>query len=333
MPEKRRRSRKLPGRSREALPHLAKHGLQGCPREVRGGIKAQSKAGGFGRSWWARRWIDVLESFDVGSRLSRGRSYARRGQVLSIEIAKGRVSALVQGSRPKPYKVSIGVKSIPAGGWRKATAAMAAEAAFSAKLLNGQMPEDIEKAFASAGLSLLPESLADLETECSCPDWSNPCKHIAAVYYLLGEEFDRDPFLIFRLRGMEREDLLRALGKAAVSKPGRRRSPKEAEQPGAAPISAAARLPEDPAGFWGAEEEFAFPEAEESPPSPPLFGRLGSFPFWRGTETFHAGLEWIYREASPEGMDVFLGEPAAAKWWQQSLSARTRTPRRLLRMP
>jgi uncharacterized Zn finger protein len=302
------------------------------PREVRGGIKAQSKAGGFGTSWWARRWIDVLESFDIDSRLSRGRNYARRGQVLSIEIAKARVSALVQGSRAKPYRVGIGVKPIPAAGWRKATAAMAAEAAFSAKLLNGQMPEDIEKAFASAGLSLLPESLAALKTECSCPDWSNPCKHIAAVYYLLGEEFDRDPFLIFRLRGMEREELLEALGKAAVSKPGRRRSPKAAGPHGGAPLPTAARLPEDPAGFWGAEEEFAFPEAGESPPSPALLGRLGSFPFWRGAQIFHTGLEWIYREASPEGMDVFLGEPAAARW-QQSLSARTRTPRRLLRMP
>ena len=113
------------------------------PREVRGGIRAQSKTGGFGRSWWSRRWIDVLESFHIDSRLSRGRSYARRGQVVSIEVSKGRVSALVQGSRQKPYKVRIGVKAMPAAGWKKATAAMAAEAAFSAKLLNGQMPDDI----------------------------------------------------------------------------------------------------------------------------------------------------------------------------------------------
>lgn len=302
------------------------------PREVRGGIKAQSKAGGFGRSWWARRWIGVLESFHIDSRLSRGRNYARRGQVVSIEIARGRVSALVQGSRPKPYKVSIGVKPIPVAAWQRAAAAMAAEAAFSAKLLNGQMPEDIEKAFASATLSLFPESLAALQTECSCPDWSNPCKHIAAVYYLLGEEFDRDPFLIFRMRGMEREELLQALGKAAVSKPGRKRSTRAAEQPGREPLPAAASLPEDPAEFWGADEGFAFPEAGESPLSPPLLGRLGTFPFWRGTETFHAAMEWIYGEASPEGMDVFLGEPAGTRW-QQSLSARKRTPRRLIGMP
>ncbi|MCX7039526.1 MAG: SWIM zinc finger family protein [Spirochaetes bacterium] len=300
------------------------------PREVKGGIKAQSKTGGFGRNWWARRWIDVLESFDIDSRLSRGRNYARRGQVVSIEIAKGRVSALVQGSRPKPYKVIIGVKPIPAAGWRKATAAMAAKAAFSAKLLNGLMPDEIEKAFASATLSLFPESLSELETECSCPDWSNPCKHIAAVYYLLGEEFDRDPFLIFRLRGMEREELLEALGKAAVAKPRRKRSTGGAEQ--AVILPAAARLPEDPAEFWGRDEDFTFPEAGDPPPSPPLLARLVSFPFWRGTGTFQNEMEGIYREASPAGMDVFLGEPAGTRW-AQSRSARMRTPRRLMKMP
>ncbi len=311
------------------------------PREVRGGIKAQSKTGGFGRSWWARRWIDVLESFNIDSRLARGRSYARRGQVVSIEIAKGRVSALVQGSRPKPYKVNIGVRPIPAAGWRRATAAMAAKAAFSAKLLNGQMPDDIEKAFAAETLSLFPESLAELDTECSCPDWSNPCKHIAAVYYLLGEEFDRDPFLIFRLRGMEREELLEALGKIAVAKPRRKRSAGGAERTSPRPTvstltdarpTTAARLPEDPAEFWGRDESFAFPDAGDSPPSPPLLARLGSFPFWRGAGTFQSEMEEIYGEASPAGMDVFLGEPAGARW-EQSRSARMRTPRRLMKMP
>ena len=304
------------------------------PREVRGGIKAQSKTGGFGRSWWARRWIDVLESFHIDSRLSRGRNYARRGQVVSIEIAKGQVSALVQGSRPKPYKVSIGVKPISAAAWKRATSAMAAEAAFSARLLNGQMPEDIEKAFASATLSLFPESLAELQTECSCPDWSNPCKHIAAVYYLLGEEFDRDPFLIFKLRGMEREELLEALSKADAAKPNAR--PRKKLSTGGAERAAirpaAVMLPSSRTEFWGADEEFAFPEAGDSPPSPPLLARLGSFPFWRGTETFQNQLNGIYRETSSAGMDVFLGEPAGTRW-EQSRSPRARAPRRLMKMP
>jgi len=167
------------------------------PRAVKGGIKAQSKRGGFGESWWARCWIGVLESFNIGARLGRGRSYARNGQVLSIEIEKGEVKAKVQGSRSKPYDINIHVKTLSAADWRKLAKALSHQAIFLAKLLAGQMPEDIEKAFKGVGLSLFPEKLRDLKTDCSCPDWSNPCKHIAAVYYLLREEFDRDPFMIF----------------------------------------------------------------------------------------------------------------------------------------
>src|SRR5256714_8981484 len=182
------------------------------PRAVRGGIKAQSKRGTFGESWWAKRWIAVLESFDIGARLSRGRSYARKGQVMNVDISRGAVKAKVQGSSSKPYNVSIKVKALPEADWKKLVQALSSEAIFAAKLLAGEMPQEIEQVFTRAGLSLFPAKLPDLETDCSCPDWSNPCKHIAAVYYLLGEEFDRDPFLLFRLRGMSREELIALLG-------------------------------------------------------------------------------------------------------------------------
>jgi uncharacterized Zn finger protein len=184
------------------------------PKEVNGGIKAQSKRGTFGENWWAKRWIGVLESFNIGARLGRGRSYARRGQVLSIEIDTGRVHAKVQGSRPKPYDVKIEIKVLSAPDWKKLAGALSREMIFTAKLLAGQMPPDIESVFDRTKLSLFPRRLEDLKTDCSCPDWSNPCKHIAAVYYLLGEEFDRDPFLIFRLRGMNREEFLGLLAGA-----------------------------------------------------------------------------------------------------------------------
>ena len=173
------------------------------PRQARGGIKAQSKRGTFGQSWWAQRWIAVLESFDIGARLGRGRSYARGGQVLSIDIAKGKVKARVQGSRPKPYDITIDVKALSPAEWKKLVGVLAGQALFAAKLLAGEMPQDIEQVFQEAGLSLFPSKLRDLTTDCSCPDWSNPCKHIAAVYYLLGEEFDRDPFLLFKLRAVK----------------------------------------------------------------------------------------------------------------------------------
>ena len=275
---------------------------QSQPRQVKGGIKARSQRGTLGGSWWAKRWIEVLESFDIGSRLGRGRSYARRGQVLSINIEQGKVDAEVQGSRPWPYQVSIGVKTLKKKERRKLAAALAKRAIFSAKLLAGQMPENVEEAFTDAGLSLFPNRGSDLNTDCTCPDWSNPCKHVAAVYYLLGEEFDRDPFLIFKLRGIEREELTGLLGSQLRSVP---RTEQE-EEPDLPPEP----LPEDPEAFWGQtggeydlSEEVFIPAISAALPS-----RLGNFPFWQGQEGFLATMEKIYRQASSTGMNVFLGE-------------------------
>jgi uncharacterized Zn finger protein len=276
------------------------------PREAKGGIRAHSKRGAFGQSWWARRWLSVLESFDLGARLGRGRSYARRGQVLDVGIERGLVEARVQGSRPAPYKVTIKVQPLSSAQWRRAAAALAREARFAAKLLASEMPDDVERAFESAGLSLFPERRKDLATECSCPDWSNPCKHIAAVYYLLGEEFDRDPFLIFKLRGMAREELIGRLGTApAQGVAGQTGAPldEEAEPPPPEPLRP------EMAVFWAGGELPADPFGEVAVPdtAAALVRRLGRFPFWRGATPLIEAVEPVYAQASPRGLDVFLG--------------------------
>ena len=178
------------------------------PKPVKDGIKAKSQRGDIGETWWSKRWIGVLESFGMGARLGRGRSYARMGQVVSIDVQKGIVSAKVQGTRPKPYLVEIELKPLSEKDWDKVTDAMASQAVFAAKLLSGEMPQNIEEAFSEAKVSLFPTSVKDLITDCSCPDWANPCKHIAAVYYLLAERFDEDPFLIFKLRGRSKEEII-----------------------------------------------------------------------------------------------------------------------------
>lgn len=281
------------------------------PRKTRGGIKAQSRRGSFGESWWARRWIEVLESFDIGARLSRGRSYARRGQVLSVEIEKGTVTARVQGSRAQPYRVGIKMKALTSLDWESLAEALSTRAVFAARLLAGRMPENIEEVFRDAGLSLFPIDSSDLETDCSCPDWSNPCKHIAAVYYLLGEEFDRDPFLIFKLRGIDREELIRLVGSqsAAIGDSGNADMPavplvtEEADSTTSEPLSA------DSVEFWGLlGTEGSLDGAQIPSISAALPRRLGNFPFWRGKESFLVELENIYRKASPVGLDVLLGE-------------------------
>ena len=181
------------------------------PRRPANGIKAQTQRGQFGKTWWASKWIDALERLVDPGRLTRGRSYARSGQVLNLDIKPGRVDSRVQGSRPSPYKVQINIKPLSDEDWDRVTDAMSHQAIFAAKLLSGEMPQNIEDAFATAKVNLFPASKGDLQTECSCPDWSNPCKHIAAVYYLLGEQFDADPFLLFRLRGKSKDEVIAML--------------------------------------------------------------------------------------------------------------------------
>ena len=129
----------------------------------------------------------------------------------SLEENKGGFLARVQGSRRTPYKVTLRVSSLTDPQWENVIDALAEQALFTAQLLAGEMPQDIEQAFHTAGVSLFPDKPGDLQTACSCPDWSNPCKHIAATHYILGERFDEDPFLLFHLRGRTQEQVLQGL--------------------------------------------------------------------------------------------------------------------------
>lgn len=178
------------------------------PVKVEGGIKARSKRGAIGQSWWSARFIQVLTSIGVGGRLDRGRTYARAGQVLELRTGAGTVLATVQGSRPRPYDVRIGLPTYGKVEWAQIEQAMADSAWYAAKLLAGEMPKDIEEVFTSVGLTLFPGDVRDLTMDCSCPDHVVPCKHLAAVFYLLAESFDDDPFAILALRGRDRETLL-----------------------------------------------------------------------------------------------------------------------------
>jgi uncharacterized Zn finger protein len=181
------------------------------PIPVEGGLQARSKRGKIGDTWWSQRFLAVLESFGMGSRLQRGKRYARTGQVLSMEVGPGQVTASVQGSRSRPYRVFIETGVLTEAEWAEVETVMASRAVFTASLLAGEMPGEIEEAFTATSSSLFPSKGSDFETACSCPDWENPCKHIAAVFYLLAEAFDRDPFLIFAWRGRDKEALLTSL--------------------------------------------------------------------------------------------------------------------------
>jgi uncharacterized Zn finger protein len=160
------------------------------------------------QTWWSERFVEVLETIGLGSRLERGRRYARRGQVISLDVDAGQVTAVVQGSRPRPYRTRIGITAFGKSEWAQVERALAAESWYAASLLAGNMPEDIEDVFARLGLALFPAAAADLSLDCSCPDHAVPCKHLAATFYLLAEAFDDDPFAILAWRGRDRDDLL-----------------------------------------------------------------------------------------------------------------------------
>jgi uncharacterized Zn finger protein len=269
------------------------------PIAAKGGIKARTKRGAFASNWWGRRWLDVLEALNLGARLQRGRRYARAGQVLDIDIAPGTVRASVQGSRSQPYRITIGVQQLTKKNQERLAAELAIQPWLLAKLITQEMPQDIERLFDAAKVSLFPARASELETDCSCPDWSNPCKHIAAVYYLLGEEFDRDPFLIFRLRGVETDALLAAAGMAHEADDQDTATVADPAEPivrrGAAP----------PDAFWEGSRPELDLEASEPPRTPaPLLRRLGNLPFWRGELPLAEALEPAYTAAFARAVDV-----------------------------
>ncbi|MGQ9600820.1 MAG: SWIM zinc finger family protein [Anaerolineae bacterium] len=280
------------------------------PIEVEDGIKAKSQRGQIGETWWARRWIHALEAIMDPARLRRGRNYARKGQVLEINEGAGMITARVQGSRPTPYKVEIEITPLSDAEWEKVVEAMAEQALFAAKLLSGEMPQNIEEAFATAGVSLFPGRSKDLETSCSCPDWANPCKHIAAVYYLLGERFDEDPFMIFRLRGRTKEQIMEALrarraaGAAVIAEPAAMYEPE--------PVPAeeeSVPLETSLDRFWDTGEGLDDFRVMVAPPpvEAALLKRLGTPPFWKGPPDFLVALGKVYAAVTARAMEEAFG--------------------------
>jgi uncharacterized Zn finger protein len=234
---------------------------------VEDGLELRSRRGAIGESWWSRRFLSAVESILTGGRLARGRTYARQGQVIDLGIGSGLVVAQVQGSRRTPYGVQISMPAASDARWEAIVDALAAQAGYAARLLAGELPHEIEDVFAEAGVALFPERGSHLTTSCTCPDWATPCKHAAAVCYLMAEAFDDDPFLLLAFRGREREALLDELRDrrgVAVDEGGPGGVPTASEAP-----SRAAPLADSLATFWsggaGLAEVHCLPRATEAP--------------------------------------------------------------------
>jgi uncharacterized Zn finger protein len=222
-----------------------------APLPPEAGLYARNQRGQIGETWWSRRFLQAVESALVGGRLARGRTYARRGQVVELDVGPGLISARVQGSRPTPYKVQVAMPVVPGELWERILLSLAGRASYCAGMLAGELPPEVEDVFAEAGVPLLPSPTSRLSTACTCPDWANPCKHVAAVCYLVAEQFDLDPFAVLAWRGRDRAAVL---GRLRELRGGNSSRPPDLP---AAPAISVPPLPECLAAFWDAGPELA----------------------------------------------------------------------------
>ncbi len=267
----------------------------------------------FSRTWWGQRFIAALEEFTDPARLGRGRSYASGGRILDYKLANGTVTAKVRGSinpyfgvyKEPIYRTTITIKAISAADWTKVIGQIASRADLITKLLMNEMPDTIEEAFSGLGLHLLPHSERDFVTDCSCPDWANPCKHIAGVYYLLASALDQDPFVMFELRGLSRDhlhaELVRTpLGKILASTlvSAETDVPVEpVESYYTRPTRESAAIVASHKEFWTGAKRLPAPLASASQASVPalLIKKQGDYPpFWHKDVSFISVMEELY---------------------------------------
>jgi uncharacterized Zn finger protein len=272
----------------------------------------------FTRTWWGKRFLLALTAFTDPGRLSRGAGYARNGKIKEHKIVDGKVTAKVRGSinpyfgvyEEPLYTTTIAIKQISPADWSKVIAHIAANARQVTQLLMNEVPDTIENAFEEVGQHLLPHSARDFTTTCSCPDYANPCKHIAGVYYLLAGELDEDPFLLFELRGLSRarlrEELERSpLGQILASE----LTPREVSLAGSPSFYTRPILELAPAAslkeFWTGAKRLPAPEPAGRAVVPALqIKKQGDFPpFWPKDSSFIGVMEALYervRTKSPE---------------------------------
>ena len=185
-------------KAQKRMDKLRKDGLEVKPVAITGRKIA--------RTFWGEAWCRHLESFsDYENRLPRGRTYVRNGSVCHLDITRGEVNALVSGS--EIYRVKVLIETLPAAKWKKIKSRCAGEIASILELLQGRLSENVMSVVTDPARGLFPNS-KEISLACSCPDWANMCKHVAAVLYGVGARLDEEPELLFLLRGVDHEELI-----------------------------------------------------------------------------------------------------------------------------
>jgi len=266
------------------------------PLAVRGGIRAQHASSGQMRVWWSRRWVDMMEQFRLGARLGRGRNYAEGGQVSELLVEEGCVTATIQGVKKEPYTSIITFKTLDPAKKEKVVQQLHQKPVLIARLLVGDLPLVLESILAQVQCPLFPSKENDLISRCNCPDWANPCKHLAAVYYLLGEEIAKNPMLLLKIRGISHKDVFKEI------KPVQKKKAEHKKESIERTVRSFYGHTEDEVSDFGHEEQQAGTKA-------PLIHRLGSLPFWRGQDRFIDTLEHLYERSAVRGWKVWINEP------------------------
>jgi len=188
-------------KARKSLEKLAKKDKNLQPVIIEGRTLA--------KSWWGKAWNQNLESYaDFSNRIARGRSYVRSNTVLDLKISSGKVLAKVQGSRVKPYDITIQIDSLESKKWDQVVALCNHRVDSLEQLLEGNFPKELEVLFREKKYGMFP-SPKEIRFDCSCPDWASMCKHVAAVLYGIGARLDQNPMLFFELRSLNGEELIR----------------------------------------------------------------------------------------------------------------------------
>jgi uncharacterized Zn finger protein len=260
--------------------------------------------------------MSTLDGFGWGGRLSRGRAFARNGRVLDVEVSPGLIRARVQDSQPRPYQVTMAVEPFADQVWDRVIGALARQAIYTAKLLAGELPAEVVQLCDSAEAPLFPGHPDDIVMRCSCPEWAVPCKHVAAVHYALAAELDRDPFLLFRLRGRTREELTAALrtrrgsfGSAGAARVAASTAAVSDTAQAEAPV--ADRVEDLPLErFWTYAPELDGLTFEIHPPEVPgaIVRLLGPPPGWAGRDELAQTLQDLYHVASASVRDAALAD-------------------------
>lgn len=270
------------------------------------------------KTWWGQEFLGALEELMDPGRLARGRSYSYGYRLVRFKLSLSRVTAKMQGNispyfgvyTTPYYDVEINFKRVPPKQWDRILAELGSNADWVTHLILGEVPPTIERAFRGANVGLLPDDRGEIQSSCSCPDWANPCKHVAGAYYRVASMLDRDPLVLFELRGMKRKTLLDAVAKSEFGAALRGGSDlDEPDLEGALKAPRLARVESgestmpapDSRAFWRGRPLPAESAADRQVPpvSALLLRREGDYPeFWHRHNSFIDAMADIYERVS-----------------------------------